>query len=133
MIEVDYKNICTNEPRSTVSNKVYISSIFNTNINSNRDTDSSSLDISRSHSSSKKYLLPPIHNKYKYTVVLDLDETLIHSLEKNGETKEILIRPHARDFINTFGKMYELVIFTAAVKEVYLYNIVCRLDNRSNR
>lgn len=65
-----------------------------------------------------KGLLPPIDKKFKYTIVLDLDETLIHFRGKNSREGQFVVRPFARDFILNFGKMYELVVFTAAVKEV---------------
>lgn len=69
-----------------------------------------------------KGLLPPIDRKFKYTIVLDLDETLIHFRGKNSREGQFVVRPFARDFILSFGKMYELVVFTAAVKEVFLHS-----------
>ena len=39
-------------------------------------------------------MLPPMNMKNKYTLVLDLDETLLHY---DGE--EIKIRPFAEDFL----------------------------------
>ncbi|MCQ2818594.1 MAG: HAD family hydrolase [archaeon] len=50
-----------------------------------------------------------------YTLVLDLDETLIHCPEQ----QEImpLIRPGASEFLEELSKYYEIVIFTAATKD----------------
>ena len=52
----------------------------------------------------------------KYTLVLDLDETLIHYVDK-GDTDEsyFLIRPYCGHFLKEMAQFYEVVIFTAAV------------------
>ena len=61
--------------------------------------------------------LPPINNeKYKYTLVIDLDETLIHYSEEN-KFKYISIRPNATKFLEIAGKFFELIIFTAAEED----------------
>ena len=62
--------------------------------------------------------LPPLQDKETYTLVLDLDETLIHYQES---TKQVLLRPNVQAFINGLYNHYEIVIFTAAVKRVYMY------------
>lgn len=74
--------------------------------------------------------LPPLGpNDKKYTLVLDLDETLIHyfdfeSCPVNDDRQHthedeygghFLTRPGARDFLMNMSKYYELVIFTAAM------------------
>lgn len=162
LIEIDYRNICTNELRPMTQNsfdksifKKQAPSVLKTlTLNgqshaSNKPTDpplpgfreldsenispreeSDGTQESRLQGSMKKYLLPPIDARFSYTIVLDLDETLIHSKEKNGETKEVLVRPYAREFIKNFGKVFELVVFTAAVKEVSPAQPVRRLDPR---
>ena len=71
--------------------------------------------------------LPPINKQKRYTLVLDLDETLIHfdceeEEEDNGGNDEegyYLIRPGAIKFLNELSKYYEIVIFTAAMPDVY--------------
>ena len=45
-----------------------------------------------------KPFLPPIDPNYTYTLVLDLDETLIHYIEQ-GEMSNYLIRPGCVDFL----------------------------------
>lgn len=52
----------------------------------------------------------------KYTLVLDLDETLIHNVEYQNDSF-FLVRPGCVQFIETMAKYYEIVIFTAALQE----------------
>ena len=58
--------------------------------------------------------------KKKYTLVLDLDETLIHfRVDKYNENKGLLrIRPGLSDFLKELFIYYELVIFTASTQNV---------------
>ena len=53
----------------------------------------------------------------KYTLVLDLDETLVHFVEEN-DSAFIQIRPGAETFLEEMQKYYEIVIFTAAMQDV---------------
>ena len=62
-------------------------------------------------------ILPPINPKYKYTLVLDLDETLEHAIIFKGITN-FLVRPYVIDFLNNLKDKYEIIIFTAAVRDV---------------
>ena len=73
-----------------------------------------------------KYLLPPKTSPHNYTLVLDLDETLIH-YDENTNGGQFFIRPHSQEFLKETAKHYELVIFTAAVKD-YADWILDRLD-----
>ena len=57
--------------------------------------------------------LKNINPKYKYTLVLGLDETLIHYIQ-NGEY--IQIRPGAENFIKELSEFYEIIIFTSSLK-----------------
>jgi len=61
------------------------------------------------------YLAPKTDKRM--TLVLDLDETLIHYAEK-GEEGSFQIRPYANVFLETLSKYYEVVIFTAALQDV---------------
>lgn len=58
--------------------------------------------------------LEPLDGKDIYSLVLDLDETLIHNVE-HGNDSFFLVRPGCVDFIQTMAKYYEIVIFTAAL------------------
>ena len=55
----------------------------------------------------------------QYTLVLDLDETLIHFKPNpnNEESGTIKIRPYLMEFLEKIKDYYELVVFTAATQE----------------
>ena len=78
--------------------------------------------------------LPPKTSKFQKTLVLDLDETLIHSYfdcpsprqadlsyDILVENKKIhvnsMIRPGAREFIENVSTLFEIVVFTASLSE----------------
>jgi CTD small phosphatase-like protein 2 len=52
----------------------------------------------------------------EYCLVLDLDETLIHFVE-NSQESYFLVRPFCLEFLEQLSSFYEIVIFTAGVKE----------------
>ncbi len=52
-----------------------------------------------------------------YTLVLDLDETLLHYFEKNEVEGELKIRPGADEFLALMSNYFEVVIFTAAMQD----------------
>jgi Dullard-like phosphatase family protein len=68
------------------------------------------------------YYLPPMKKCYKYTLVLDLDETLVYLMPNNiylnsdgkiGEAKHTLIfRPGLINFLQKMKPLYEMVIFS---------------------
>ena len=96
---------------------------------------------------SEKLLLPPKpHNSTKKTLILDLDETLVHSsftpFEKNDIVLDVdfegviyniyvLVRPEAELFIKTVAKFFELVIFTASISK-YASPLLDILDKEKN-
>ena len=57
-------------------------------------------------------------------MVLDLDETLVHY---DMATKSFATRPFARNFLRNMAKHWEIVIFTAGLKD-YADNILNDLD-----
>lgn len=79
--------------------------------------------------------LPPIEKELidegdlVYTLVLDLDETLIHYECDEDEGDYYLIRPGAVQFLKELSLYYEIVIFTAAMPE-YADNILDNLDEK---
>ena len=70
--------------------------------------------------------LPPEIETSTYTLVLDLDETLVHFFyTPSGGT--FLIRPFCLQFLEEMAKIFEIVIFTAALKD-YADSILDILD-----
>jgi hypothetical protein len=76
---------------------------------------------------SQNYFLPPGASK-KYTLVLDLDETLVHFKNEGGKAK-FLIRPYTYTFLKNLSFHFEIIIFTAAQKE-YADWILDKIDNK---
>lgn len=77
----------------------------------------------------RKDLLGPILSeddpKYRsYTLVLDLDETLVHFEHRRMVYK---VRPMCMRFLADMAKLYEIVIFTAA-HQTYANFILDKLD-----
>ena len=64
----------------------------------------------------------PVYDKKSYTLVLDLDETLVHV-----ENEKLLIRPNACEFISQMSLHYELVLFTASTP-MYADFIMSKID-----
>jgi hypothetical protein len=73
--------------------------------------------------------LPDIKRNRNYTLVLDLDETLVH-FEESEDGNQFLIRPFAQNFLEEMSEYYELVIFTAGLQEVTFCPIKINLVRR---
>ena len=82
------------------------------------------------------YLLPKIKNNYKYTLVLDLDETLI-CIKRNTNNKikinqknnliTLILRPGLLDFLHKMKKLYELILFSFGTSE-YVSPIIKNIE-----
>lgn len=58
----------------------------------------------------------PAASTSKFTLVLDLDETLVHYIETE-ENGQYLTRPYLENFLIEVKKYFEIVVFTAAVQD----------------
>lgn len=60
--------------------------------------------------------LPTNNTGKEYTLVLDLDETLVHYYEVSGKGK-YNVRPFCAKFLKEMSELYEIVVFTAAMQD----------------
>ena len=90
------------------------------------------MSIESTNFNNDEILLPPKNSKKK-TLVLDLDETLVHSqfmefsdksdlviqIEIENEIHDIhvKVRPGVKEFLEKMDKIYELVVFTASISK----------------
>ena len=72
-------------------------------------------------SMNNNYIIPPIKNNYKYTLILGLDETLIYNNIDNyvsfKNDRSIILRPNVHEFLREMKKIYELIIFSEKSKD----------------
>lgn len=61
-----------------------------------------------------KSILPAKTSPHEYTLVLDLDETLVHYSDIQPQAM-LNVRPHCSKFLKQTAAHYEVVIFTAAM------------------
>lgn len=71
---------------------------------------------------SPNFIPPPFqstasNNRKYYTLVLDMDETLIHFVVDNESEGRLLYRPYLFEFLNQVSHLFEVVVYTASVKE----------------
>ena len=106
--------------------------------------------MNESNQNTLKYYLSP-KDSSKKTLVLDLDETLVHSqfvpfskksdlvlkidLENQIHDIHVMIRPGVNEFLKKMGKLYEIIIFTASVSKYAdpLLDIIDKNHNCSHR
>ena len=82
------------------------------------------------------FLLPALNDKCRrpgqmreYTLVLDLDETLVHCDRVFYNYK---VRPHAERFLSEMAKHFEIVVFTAGMPD-YANWVLNELDRSRNK
>jgi hypothetical protein len=126
------KNIVDNEKRETMSSFLKTLNHISTNnlndffqrkilkIGNRKASEVASVALESGYKQ-KSVPFPYITEKTSkdYTLVLDLDETLIHfKADPDGKTGSIKLRPGLYDFLENVRKYYELIIFTASTQEV---------------
>ena len=78
----------------------------------------------------KPPFLGPSNNPNKiFTLVLDLDETLVHYVEEESRAY-VQVRPYTDYFLSEMGKHFEIVIFTAAAED-YADIVLNELDKNN--
>ena len=146
ILNSNYKNEL--ELNSLITQSQNNINFLNYNIESSQSRDAFSLSPSKT--SNIKPLLPPKQKKFidKKTLLLDLDETLVHSgfkqfnpnipsdlimnIELENQKREIhvLIRPGVKEFLERISKRFEIVIFTASLSK-YASPLIDILDNNN--
>lgn len=58
-----------------------------------------------------------MQEKYRYTLVLDLDETLVHFIESRNCSNFFIMRPFCHLFLKNLSKLFEVVVYTSSEKE----------------
>ena len=121
-------------------NKENTNNIQNRSLSKNKGINIKSVVIYKyNYANGNFYYLPPIKKCYKYTLVLDLDETLIYlmpnniylnSIGKFGEGKHTLIlRPGLINFLQKMKPLYELVIFSFGTYQ-YVDNVIKIIEKK---
>eukprot|EP01026_Neomeris_dumetosa_P070379 TRINITY_DN7020_c0_g2_i3.p1 TRINITY_DN7020_c0_g2~~TRINITY_DN7020_c0_g2_i3.p1 ORF type:complete len:274 (-),score=38.32 TRINITY_DN7020_c0_g2_i3:317-1066(-) len=90
----------------------------------------------------RRFVLPRKQNNKQKTLVLDLDETLVHAsiealdtfdfqieISLNGEIMQVYVkcRPYLKQFLSAVAQEYEVVVFTASL-EAYADKVLDRID-----
>ena len=75
------------------------------------------------------FLGPSLNPKKNFTLVVDLDETLVHYVEEESRAY-VQVRPYADYFLTEMGKYFEIVIFTAAAED-YADIVLNELDKNN--
>ncbi|CRH02296.1 NLI interacting factor-like phosphatase, putative [Plasmodium relictum] len=124
--------------------KLSLLNIYDTKVLSNKKGNESPLNINYENYDSNKFLLgqQKEKDKGKKTIVLDLDETLVHSTIKRDKENSFKVdinledghyfiyvkkRPGVDDFFKEISKYYEVVIFTASLSK-YANAVIDKLD-----
>ena len=112
-INYNYNNSNNSNNNSNISNNNNYEKKKEQINNSIKNVNISNFNLKQSNQRIK-YLLPKIKNGYEYSLVLDLDETLV-SYQKNS--LKVLLRPGLNSFLHNMKKIYELILFTSATHE----------------
>jgi Dullard-like phosphatase family protein len=132
----EFFNIYLNKKRNLIKNQKLENNFIDNNNISNRNSKRIKLNIIENKI--EKYLLPKIKSNYKYSLVLDLDETLICiKRDSNNKIKHnkfnnlmtLILRPGLLDFLHKMKKLYELILFSLGTSE-YVSPIIKNIEKK---
>ena len=63
--------------------------------------------ISTTERKERQFYLPPIKSRYKYTLIINLDETLIYC-----NNSKIILRPNLFEFLSKIKELFEIIAFS---------------------
>lgn len=101
--------------------------IFNTLLFGELNKKYINLSLNDNNTNDSEPFLPSNNNRYKYTLILKIDETLIHYYPKKDNNGMILIRPFCLYFLNELNNYYEIVTFNYGSKD-YTDKILSIID-----
>jgi Dullard-like phosphatase family protein len=145
IIKKDYKYLtevlnncilyCYNSKPKNLFSFTIFKSKSNTQISKESHEKQNNDTISHNNNNSRNKNIPPIpfirtSMKKKFCLVLDIDETISHSL-KLSFGYYFLVRPGAIYFLKEVSKYYEIIIFTSSPKN-YADNILNKIDISRN-
>ena len=145
IIKKDYKYLtevlnncilyCYNSKPKNLFSFTIFKSKSNTQISKESHEKQNNDTISHNNNNSRNKNIPPIpfirtSMKKKFCLVLDIDETISHSL-KLSFGYYFLVRPGAIYFLKEVSKYYEIIIFTSSPKN-YADNILNKIDISGN-
>ena len=128
--EMDNYDFLTNSETNMILSK--LTTIFSSckEISSNLILYYTNFKILLEKSKVKPPFLGPITDpKKNFTLVVDLDETLVHYVEEESRAY-VQVRPYADYFLTEMGKHFEIVIFTAAAED-YADIVLNELDKNN--
>ena len=116
-------------------NPIIKNNIYSININNNYNIQNEIYNNNYNSLNLNQYYLPPIKPYFKYTLVLDLDETLVYfqkdinSYNNNyasNKSPTLILRPGLFEFLNKMKPLYELVLFSFGTKDYvdYILSII---------
>ena len=125
--------------RPTSNNNINNNKISNNNINNifmNNDNQMKYRDFSSIiYNTHNQFFLPPMKKCYQYTLVLDLDETLVYCRKDNvtynnsSIKNRLIMRPGLLEFLHKMKQIYELVLFSLGTCS-YVNNIVNIIEKK---
>ena len=103
---------------------------FNNKSNNNNKEPNNNIEydiLDNNKTKNKKYFLPEIKSDKEYSLILDLEDTLIHSKRDfnfrkkinlcNINKKIIILRPYLLEFLQEMKSLFELILFSSNTPE----------------
>ena len=110
------KNDNINNQRESNSNKKQINNIENKKLNNIYNLKEEN-DNKINNNQNIKSMLPPMDiNKYKYSIAIELDETLVHYCEE-GDNYYAKVRFWSENFLKNIKKYFEIIVVSTSGKE----------------
>ena len=131
--DINYTNYTGKIPNNNFSSiKNNINNLSDNNIHNNANNIKSN-NILYNNANDENIPIPPFIKspmRKKFCLVLDIDETISHSLKLSFGCY-FLLRPGAKNFLKEISKYYEIIIFTSSPKK-YADKILNKIDNEGN-